>query len=138
MEYLFTGGPSAIVPGGILIGLTCTLLQMAVNELAVWRIRFVAAMPTSAILPLTKSATAPGSLPATSAPTLVATVHQPSEDKQAPKPTLQKIVETLSYVIPLTKVDDKEYLQRLEQKRDVLDQKIDRLSKEVSDESHSA
>ncbi|KAG8684017.1 hypothetical protein FRC11_012732, partial [Ceratobasidium sp. 423] len=131
-------GARAIVPGALTAGLACALVQAAANELAVQRIRYVAGTPIAAVLPLTKSV-ASDSLPATSSSTphaapITAVLHQPVE-KQPSKPALQRIVDTLSYVVPLTKLDDKEYLERLERKRDVLDEKIDRLSAELSGKS---
>ncbi|CAE6505950.1 unnamed protein product [Rhizoctonia solani] len=131
------GGARAIVPGALTASLACVLVQVAVNELAVQRIRYVAGTPTAAVLPVTKSMGLDSRLPATSSSTpqtapITAVLHQPVEEKQPPKPTLQRIVETMSYVVPLTKLDDHEYLARLERKRDVLDEKIDRLSAELS------
>ncbi|KAL5639733.1 hypothetical protein ACGC1H_006352 [Rhizoctonia solani] len=131
------GGARAIVPGALTASLACVLVQAAVNELAVQRIRYVAGTPTAAVLPLNQSVPLDSRLPATSSSTpqtapITGVLHQPVEEKQAPKATLQRIVETLSYIVPLTKLDDKEYLERLERKRDALDEKIDRLSAELS------
>ncbi|CAE6351551.1 unnamed protein product [Rhizoctonia solani] len=138
------GGARAIVPGILTASLACTLVQVAANELAVQRIRYVAGTPTATVLPLTKSApvTSDSTLPATSisSPTAMpigAVLHQPVEEKQPPKPTLEKIVDVLSYVVPLSKLDDKEYLERLERRRTVLDEKIDRLSAELSGKPRS-
>ncbi|GAB1520308.1 hypothetical protein RhiTH_003382 [Rhizoctonia solani] len=135
-------GARAIVPGVLTAGLACTLVQVAVNELAVQRIRYVAGTPTTALVSLTPSipVASDSALPATStsnptAAPIVAVLHQPVEEKQAPKPAMERIVNALSYVIPLTKMDDKEYLGRLERKRTVLDEKIDRLSVELEGKS---
>ncbi|KAF8607327.1 hypothetical protein BDV93DRAFT_307447 [Ceratobasidium sp. AG-I] len=127
-------GPRAIIPGAITASLACALLQFAVNELSVQRIRYVAGTPVPAGILAAAPSTVPAS-PSTIAATRipVAVVLQPPpEDKPLPKPRSQKIVDTISYVIPLTRLDDKEYLERLEKKRDVIDGKIDRLHKELS------
>ncbi|KAH7337622.1 hypothetical protein B0J17DRAFT_663643 [Rhizoctonia solani] len=131
------GGARAIVPGALTASLACALVQVAVNELAVQRIRYVAGTPTATVLPLTKSLASDTTLPATSTSTpqtgpITAVLHQPIEEKQPPRSTLQRIVDTMSYVVPLTKLDDKDYLTRLESKRAVLDKKINRLSEELS------
>ncbi|CUA68653.1 hypothetical protein RSOLAG22IIIB_08028 [Rhizoctonia solani] len=137
------GGARAIVPGALTASLVCVVVQAAVNELAVQRIRYVAGTPIAAVLPLTKSvASSDSNLPATTSSTpqtalIAAVLHQPVEEKQPPKPTLNRIVDALSYVVPLTKLDDKEYLERLERKRDVLDAKIDRLSAELTGKPRS-
>ncbi|KAJ1301113.1 hypothetical protein OPQ81_003528 [Rhizoctonia solani] len=137
------GGARAIVPGALTASLACALVQVVANELVVQRIRYVAGTPTAAVLPLTKSVSSDLALPATTSSTpqtapITAVLHQPVEDKQTPKSTLQRIVDTLSYVVPLTKLDDKEYLARLERKRDVLDEKIERLSTELSGKPRSS
>ncbi|KAF8688485.1 Molybdopterin binding protein, partial [Rhizoctonia solani] len=135
-------GARAIVPGVLTAGLACTLVQVAVNELAVQRIRYVAGTPTTALVSLTPSipVASDSASPTTStsnpiATPIVAVLHQPVEEKQAPKPAMERIVDALSYVIPLTKLDDKEYLGRLERKRTALDEKIDRLSAELDGKS---
>ncbi|CAE6483904.1 unnamed protein product [Rhizoctonia solani] len=135
-------GARAIVPGVLTAGLACTLVQVAVNELAVQRIQYVAGTPTTTLVSLTPSipVASDSASPTTStsnpiATPIVAVLHQPVEEKQAPKPAMERIVDALSYVIPLTKLDDKEYLGRLERKRTVLDEKIDRLSAELEGKS---
>ncbi|QRV84864.1 hypothetical protein RhiJN_12880 [Ceratobasidium sp. AG-Ba] len=115
-------GARGIIPGATTATLFCTLLQYAANELSVQRIRYVANRPAPG------SVASPLSQPAPPPPT---SAFSTNLTKSAPKPLSQKIVDTISYVIPLTRLDDKEYLQRLEQKRDVLDGRIDRLQREL-------
>ncbi|KAG8711620.1 hypothetical protein FRC08_015678 [Ceratobasidium sp. 394] len=112
-------GARGIVPGATTAALVCTLLQYVVNELAVQRIRYVA------------NTVAPASVAPTPQPTPVV-ITPPLAPTTPSKPLSQKIVDTISYVIPLTRLDDKEYLQRLEHKRDILDSKIDRLEQQLS------
>ncbi|QRW13459.1 hypothetical protein RhiLY_12458 [Ceratobasidium sp. AG-Ba] len=116
-------GARGIIPGATTATLFCTLLQYAANELSVQRIRYVANTPAP------DSATLPPSQPAPIPPPPIAS--STNLTKPAPKPLSQKIVDTISHVIPITRLDDKEYLQRLEQKRDILDGRIDRLQREL-------
>ncbi|KAG8743300.1 hypothetical protein FRC10_012263 [Ceratobasidium sp. 414] len=109
-------GARGIVPGATTAALVCTLLQYMANELAVQRIRYVA------------NTLAPALASPTPQPTLVT----PPAPKTPPKPLSQKIVDTISYVIPLTRLDDTEYLQRLELKRDILNSRIDQLQRQLS------
>ncbi|KAG9090521.1 signal transducing kinase of the PAK [Ceratobasidium sp. 370] len=111
-------GARGIVPGATTAALACTLLQYLANELAVQRIRYVA------------NTLAPALIAPTPQPTPVTITPPPAPS--TPKPLSQKIVDTISYVIPLTQLDDNEYLQRLEHKRDVLDGRIDRLQQQLS------
>ncbi|KAG8766471.1 hypothetical protein FRC12_006867 [Ceratobasidium sp. 428] len=110
-------GARGIIPGATTAALACVFLQYLANELAVQRIRYVANTPTPVSVASTLQSTS-------------ATITSPSVPTPPPKPLSQKIVDTISHVIPLTRLDDKDYLQRLEHRRDVLDGKIDRLQQE--------
>ena len=112
-----SGGPAGVAPGATTASLICILLQVAYNELGIWRIKYVSRK-------LEENYPLVGSNPsADQHASIFTTPHIQPEER---KPFFERFFELLG----MPKISDEEYVQKLKAKREVYLRRIAELEAE--------
>ena len=101
-----TGGLPGVIPGAVTGGLICTLAQFVWNELEVTRVRFVSRSKRQTLSEL----------------------DRPPERQ---KTFSEKLMDGLGLVIPIKKLSDEEYLQKLLKEREEVERRLEAVQEEL-------
>ena len=140
----YSGGPVGAPAGAITASLMCTLLQFAVNEAAVFRVRYVSKRLQQSSEPIPVSSegptspihaenvlTTPPSSTTIRSPT-PALPHEPISSYPSSNPPGRStpLSERLLALIGVKKMSDEEYLERLRKRRDGYLKRIEELEEQ--------
>lgn len=125
-----TVGPRGLLPGVVTATLACSTLQLLFNEVRVTRIKWMYELSQEDAAVRRARPMAVQAEP-TSTPNPLAPTHSEAPPNPAPKTWSDRALGALSYIIPLSRIPDEQFLADLRRRKAEADQELEAVQKEL-------
>ena len=130
MRSFHTVGPRGLLPGVVTATLACSTLQLLFNEVRVTRIKWMYG-PSKEDVAARRAYPMSVRVETESTPNPPILTHPETPPNRAPKTWSDRLLGALSYVIPLSRIPDEQFLDDLRRRKAEVDQELEEVQKQL-------